>query len=163
MYKKNIGSGDKGFTDICGKRVLKSSNIIFLNALIDEINALISMVIVKNSRFGFLKDIQQLNSKVMSYNAGYLSEKYVDDLINKVREVISRNNDFDVKEFVYFQKDDISALLNIIRTKVRISEIYAWKAKKEKTAVYLNKLSDLFFIFAFKHEKGLKITFHQLL
>lgn len=158
MYKKNIGRGDKGFTDICGKRVPKSSNVIFLNALIDDINALISMVIVKSAKFNFLSDIQHFNSKLMSYNAGYLSEKYIDDLIAKVKDMVEKNSDFDIKEFVYFQKDEISALLNIIRTRVRLAEIFAWKSKKKKTAVYLNKLSDLFFIYAFKYEKNLKIT-----
>lgn len=161
MYKKNIGRGDKGFTDICGKRIPKSSNIIFLNALIDDINALISMVIVKNTKFSFLNLIQKLNSKLMSYNAGYLSEKYIDDLIDEIKKMIDINSDFKIKEFVYFQKDEISALLNMIRTRIRIAEIYAWKGKKRKTAVYLNKLSDLFFVYAFKHEKNLNITFPQ--
>lgn len=156
-YKKSIGRGDLGFTDIHGKRVSKSSDLIVLNALIDDINALISFLIVRNKKFNFLNKIQEFNSAFMSYNAGYYGENMIKCLIGRVDKLIRENSDFDIKKFVYFTNNETSAILNLIRTRIRIAEIYGWKAKKKKTAVYLNRLSDLFFILAFKYEKKLKI------
>ncbi|MCX7641306.1 MAG: ATP:cob(I)alamin adenosyltransferase [Elusimicrobiales bacterium] len=156
-YKANIGKGDDGLTNIYNKRVPKSSNIIMLNALIDEVNSLISLIITKKKSFKFLKKITRLNSSVMSFNVGYLSVKIIKDAINVLEKFIEVNKDFDIKKFEYFEKDEISALLNVVRTKIRIAEIYAWKSLKKDTAIYLNRLSDVFFILSFKSEKCIKI------
>lgn len=158
-FKKNIGSGDNGKTDISKRRVSKKSDIILLNGLIDEVNALISCVIVKERMFDFLLNIQRSNSIVMSYIAGYIrDDRKIESLTKDVEYLIDKNQDVDIKEFVYFSKNEISSLLNLIRTKVRICEIYAFRVKKKKAACYLNRLSDLFFIFAFKYENNMTIS-----
>ncbi|MGC8867576.1 MAG: hypothetical protein ACP5PA_05125, partial [Elusimicrobiales bacterium] len=69
-YKTKIGEGDNGFTGIFGKRIRKDSILVLLNALIDEINGLISIVVVKEKKLSFLSEIQKANSAVMSVNAG---------------------------------------------------------------------------------------------
>lgn len=162
-YKRNIGSGDDGTTQIYGRRISKSSSLILLNALIDEVNALIGDVIAKDRRFRFLKEIEKINSVFISYNAGYYSDERIEGFIKKIDDFIKRNSDFEIKEFVYFNKNKTASALNLVRTKVRVAEIYAWKAKKTQTARYLNRLSDLFFILAYKCENGLRITSHQVL
>ncbi len=156
-YKTLIGRGDSGITDIYGKRIKKDSCVIFLNAMIDEINALISLVMVKQKKLSFLLEIQKANCAVMSINAGYEIKDF-ERFIRMINDFVKINSDIDVKEFVFFQRNEISSLLNLIRAKIRISEIYAWRLKQKKSAVYLNRLSDLFFILAFKIEKKMKIA-----
>ncbi|MGC9070942.1 MAG: ATP:cob(I)alamin adenosyltransferase [Elusimicrobiales bacterium] len=155
-YKTKIGEGDNGFTDIFGKRIRKDSILVLLNALIDEINGLISIVVVKEKKLSFLSEIQKANSAVMSVNAGWRISDF-GRFIGMVDEFIKLNGDINVKEFVFFHRNEISSLLNLIRAKIRICEIYAWSLKKKESAIYLNRLSDLFFILAFKCEKRLKI------
>lgn len=156
-YKPLIGKGDDGLTDLKGKRIKKSSDLILLNALIDEINALISVLIVREKKLSFLSIIHKFNSAFMSFNCGYK----INDLniyTDTVEKFVRSNSDLNIKNFVYFTKNDISSFLNVIRTRIRIAEVYAWKAGKKKTAVYLNRLSDMFFILALKYENNQKIT-----
>lgn len=153
-YKPNAGRGDGGFTDIYRRRVRKDSALILLNALIDEINALIGVVRSKNRKLsGVLKRIQVLNSKISANIAGYISDNDTEELLKEIEDIFDNYRDIEVKEFIFFGKNEISAYLNLIRSKIRICEILAWEIKKRKAAVCLNRLSDVFFTLAVEYNR----------
>jgi len=147
MYKKNIGKGDNGFTDFCSKHIKKTDDEVLLLALIDEINAVCGFVV---SKYGIeiLKEVEKMNISIMGFIAGYVSSQKVDESIRFIEDEVRKINDVDIKGFVVFDKDEKTSLLNILRTKTRIAEIYAWRADKKNVAVYLNRLSDLVFLIA---------------
>lgn len=153
-YKPQIGRGDDGITDISGRRIKKTSDIIMLNALIDEINALIGVVrsVIKKIEINDdLIKIQGYNSTVSSNIAGYISSFEVKKLIPEIESKIKNNPEIEANKFIFFGDDKLSSLLNLIRTKIRICELLAWKLGKKESGVYLNRLSDLFFIYSIKY------------
>ncbi|MBP7795900.1 MAG: ATP:cob(I)alamin adenosyltransferase [Elusimicrobiales bacterium] len=153
-YKPQAGKGDDGRTDISGRRIKKTSDIIMLNALIDEINALIGVVRSMDKKIKIndeLIKIQEYNSRVSSNIAGYISNSEVKKLIPEIESKIKKDSGIDVNKFIFFGDDKLSSLLNLIRTRIRICELLAWKLGKKESAVYLNRLSDLFFIYSIKY------------
>jgi len=147
MYKRNIGSGDDGMTDFCGRRVKKSENELMLLAMIDEVNAFCGLIISKYE-IDVLKKVESINSDIMSFIAGYIGGDKVKECIKEIEDEINKINDIEIKEFIIFDTNERSSLLNVLRTKVRIAEIYAWKLDKKDVAVYLNRLSDFIFLLA---------------
>jgi len=145
-FKPKIGSGDNGYTDIFLSRVPKTDLKIKLNALLDEINAIIGVLRSKTKKND--KELAQLQKEIISLSAfiaGFKKNKELKSQIKTLEQKIKKEN-IDIKEFVIFGNDYKTAVLNLIRSKIRICEIIAWEAKIKLAAIYLNRLSDYAFI-----------------
>jgi ATP:cob(I)alamin adenosyltransferase len=145
MYKKNIGSGDDGTTDFCGRRIKKTDDNLLLLSVIDELNSFIGLVISKYD-IDILRKIEDMNMSVMGFIAGYMDLEKIKLCICFVEDEIKKRNNIDIREFVKFDKDEKTSLLNIVRTKIRVAELYAWRMGQKDVAKYLNRLSDLIFL-----------------
>jgi len=150
-FKINIGFGDNGYTDIFSKRIPKTDLRIKLNSLLDEINAYIGVLRSKNKKAKELIIIQKDIIFLSSIVAGYIKENELDKKVNVLGKLINNFPEFNVKKFIIFGEDYFSAMLNLIRTKIRICEIVAWELKKNKVARYLNRLSDYIFLLSIKY------------
>ena len=147
MYKKNIGSGDDGKTDFYGVRIAKTDDNLILLGFIDEVNAILGLIVAKH-QIEILKKIEKLNLDIMGFVAGYIGGEKVKKCIKFIESEIKNLSDINIDKFIVFDKDEKTSLLNILRTKIRIAEIYAWKVGKKDVAIYLNRLSDLIFLVA---------------
>ena len=145
MYKKNIGSGDDGTTDFCGRRIKKTDDNLLLLSVIDEFNSFIGLVISKYD-IDILRKIEDMNMSVMGFIAGYVDLEKIKQCISFVEDEIKKRNNIDIREFVKFNKNEKTSLLNIVRTKIRVAELYAWRVEQKDVAKYLNRLSDLIFL-----------------
>ncbi|MEF3280322.1 MAG: ATP:cob(I)alamin adenosyltransferase [Elusimicrobiota bacterium] len=153
-YKINIGKGDNGFTDFCGRRVKKTSDAILLMSKLDELSAMLGVIRAKckNLDKDFYK-IQKDISLICGNIAGYVDNKEIEKIITEIEKKIKENSDINLNKFVFFGDKLIPAEINLLRAKTRICEIFAWKIKKKVSAVYLNRLSDFLFITAIQFEK----------
>jgi ATP:cob(I)alamin adenosyltransferase len=145
MYKKNIGSSDDGTTDFCGRRVKKTDDNLLLLSVIDEFNSFIGLVIAKYD-IDILRKIEDMNMSIMGFIAGYVDLEKIKQCICFVEDEIKKRNNIDIREFIKFNKNEKTSLLNIVRTKIRVAELYAWKVEQKDVAKYLNRLSDLIFL-----------------
>jgi len=145
MYKKNIGSGDDGTTDFCGRRIKKTDDNLLLLSVIDELNSFIGLIMAKYD-IDILRKIEDMNMSVMGFMAGYVDLEKIKQCICFVEDEIKKRNNIDIREFVKFDKDEKTSLLNIVRTKIRVAELYAWRMGQKDVAKYLNRLSDLIFL-----------------
>jgi ATP:cob(I)alamin adenosyltransferase len=145
MYKKNIGSGDDGTTDFCGRRIKKTDDNLLLLSVIDELNSFIGLIMAKYD-IDILRKIEDMNMSVMGFIAGYVDLEKIKQCICFVEDEIKKRNNIDIREFVKFDKDEKTSLLNIVRTKIRVAELYAWRMGQKDVAKYLNRLSDLIFL-----------------
>ncbi|MEW5950402.1 MAG: ATP:cob(I)alamin adenosyltransferase [Elusimicrobia bacterium] len=149
-FKPKIGSGDTGYTDIKSMKVKKTDKRIKFNAALDKINALIGLV------RSFKKDkelfkIQQDILKISSFAAGYGEKKEIENSIELLTLKIKSFPCAKIpKKFIVFGSNKKSALINLIRTEIRIAEIQAWEINKKEIAVYLNRLSDYLFLLSLK-------------
>lgn len=149
-FKPIIGKGDSGYTDIFLKRVPKTDLRIKLNAALDEINAYIALVRNKTKRKDLLK-IQKDLIFISSIVAGYIEEEKASEKIEDLEKLLKRKSrGLNINKFVIFGEKEESAILNLIRTKIRICEIISWQIKLKNVAKYLNRLSDYFFVISMK-------------
>ena len=147
-FKPKRGSGDLGYTDIFLKRVPKTHLVIKLNALLDELGAVIGVLRSGNKKLNKeLLDIQKGLIALSSFLAGYGKKEEVARLTLGLEKAVSSGSvNFKIKKFAVFGEDGFSARLNLIRAKTRICEIMAWQAKSAPAARYLNRLSDYLFL-----------------
>jgi cob(I)alamin adenosyltransferase len=153
-FKQNLGTGDLGFTDLFGgKRVPKTHRRVKLNALLDELSALLGLfktgvkgARVKNelaaAQAGLIKA-----SGLIAGAKGNLKEETaaLERLISSISAEVKPP-----KKFVLPGAEETEALAHLARAKTRICEILAWEIKARAPAVYLNRLSDYLFLAALK-------------
>lgn len=151
-FKPAQGSGDLGLTDLLGgRRVPKTDRRVKLNALIDELSALLGLLKTAAPKPGLKKDLalaqaglQRAAALVAGLKGGLEAETLAleaasDALSAKVRPP---------KKFVLPGRSETEALAHLARAKARICEILAWELKAKAAAVYLNRLSDYLFLAA---------------
>lgn len=161
-------TGDKGQTSLFGgKRVSKSDRQIEAYGSIDELTSYIGLVSAKlkvqNSKL-LLVEIQKDLYKIMAYLSGakenllYLKkrvlefEKKIDEIENKLPKLT---------RFIIPGGNELSAWFHILRTVCRRAErsvvafynnnVSMKQFNNEVLVKYLNRLSDLFFVFARWH------------
>ena len=161
--------GDSGYTSIVGgKRVRKSSNIIEAISNVDELNATLGLITnysksnqkriiqnIQNDLFDMGADLATPFSKkkdtirLSNSQTAYL-EKAIDNINAKLKPLTS---------FILPGGDKISSLYHLARTICRRAErisVTLMKRTKidENILPYLNRLSDLFFVFSrwFSHK-----------
>jgi cob(I)alamin adenosyltransferase len=150
-----MGAGDLGFTDLFGgRRVPKTHRRVKLNALIDDLSALLGLLKTGLPRTMSKKELsaaQQGLIKASGVIAGMKSglgpetaalEKLITARAAGVRPP---------KKFVLPGANETEALAHLARAKTRVCEILAWEIKAKEPAVYLNRLSDYLFLVAIKN------------
>lgn len=155
--KPNIGKGDKGETDLLGKRISKCDCRVEACGSIDELNSFIGLIrsTLQN------RDIDSLLEKIQS-DLFLLGS----DLISKQTKISEANVKFlermieqyeiglpTLKGFVLPAGSQTASLLHVARTVCRRAErnIVALSKKRKinpKAIAYVNRLSDLLFTLA---------------
>ncbi len=151
-FKPYRGTGDLGATDLLGgRRVPKTHRRVKLNALLDDLSAMIGLLKTglraRRLRAGLsaAQDGLVKASGTIAGSGADLSaetkalELLTDELSAKVRPP---------RKFVLPGSSETEALAHLARTRARLCEILAWELKEKKTAVYLNRLSDYLFLAA---------------
>jgi cob(I)alamin adenosyltransferase len=152
-FKKNSGGGDLGFTDLFGgRRVPKTHRRVKLNALIDDLSALLGLLKTALRKEGKkeLSAVQAALIRASGLIAGMKGNMAAET--SALETVIARRSgEVKVpKKFVLPGANETEALAHIARAKARVCEILAWELKAKAPAVYLNRLSDYLFLAALK-------------
>ncbi|MFH1827177.1 MAG: cob(I)yrinic acid a,c-diamide adenosyltransferase [bacterium] len=167
-------TGDKGTTSIFGgRRVSKDSPIIEICGSIDELSSCVGLVIVyiKNKEdLAFLIEVQKTLYLIMAYFTGANVE--LKQLLKETKRFEQKIDIYTsrlpkLNRFVLYSGSKTSSLFNVLRVQTRKSErriITYLSGKKNPNSlieksilVYINRLSDLFFIFARKCSKNKEI------
>jgi cob(I)alamin adenosyltransferase len=151
-FKPKLGSGDLGYTDLFGgRRVPKTHPRVKLNALLDDLSALLGLLKTGLKKPALKKELgaaQAALIKASGIVAGMKADlgpetgaltALVESRAAAVRPP---------KKFVLPGRNETEALAHLARTKTRVCEILAWELKATQPAVYLNRLSDYLFLLA---------------
>ncbi len=153
-FKPRIGSGDLGFTDLFGgRRVPKTHRRVKLNALIDELSALLGLLKAGIKERKIKEELSAAQAALIRASGlaagmkGALKKETaaLEALINALSETIKPP-----KKFVLPGENETEALAHLARTKTRISELLSWELKVKAPAIYLNRLSDYLFLLALR-------------
>ncbi|MDA8131528.1 MAG: ATP:cob(I)alamin adenosyltransferase [Elusimicrobia bacterium] len=151
-FKPSGGSGDKGFTDLLGgRRVPKTDRRIKLNALLDELSAMIGMLKVSLRDRALKKELTSAQAGLVRTSAVIAGMKAdLSGEISALEALIEARSERTrpPKEFVMPGANEAEALAHLARTRARCCEILAWELKAKDPAVYLNRLSDYLFLAA---------------
>lgn len=151
-FKPRLGAGDLGFTDLFGaRRVPKTHRRIKLNALLDDLSALLGLfktclkgragrAEISAVQAGLIK----ASGSVAGARADLKPETAALEALIKERAKKIRPP----KKFVLPGANEAEALAHLARAKTRVCEILAWELKAKAPAVYLNRLSDYLFLAA---------------
>lgn len=153
-FKPRQGAGDLGFTDLFGgRRVPKTHRRVKLNALLDDLNALLGLLKTGVRDSALKKDLAAAQAGLVRA-AGVIAGMKADlkaemaaleAVINERAAALKP-----LKKFVLPGANETEALAHLARAKARVCEILAWELKAKAPAVYLNRLSDLLFLAAVK-------------
>jgi len=153
-FKPEMGSGDLGFTDLFGgRRVPKTHCRVKLNALADDLTALLGLLktgIKDRKTKAEISAAQAALARAGGLIAGMKGSlkdetAALEAVINALAEEIKPP-----KKFVLPGGNETEALAHLARAKTRVCEILAWEIKAKAAAVYLNRLSDYLFLVALK-------------
>ncbi len=152
-----MGSGDLGYTDLFGgRRVPKTHCRVKLNALIDDLSALLGLLKTGLKKPALRREIGaaqtaliKASAIVAGMKAGLEPEISALTALAESRAAAVRPP----KKFVLPGSNETEALAHLARTKARVCEILAWELKAKQPAVYLNRLSDYLFLLAVSLEK----------
>ena len=151
-FKPAEGSGDKGFTDLFGgRRVSKTDRRIKLNALLDELSAMIGLLKVSLRDRALKKELSAAQAGLLRASAAIAGMKTGLDAETAALEALIEARSERTrppKKFVLPGASEAEALAPLARTRARCCEIVAWELKAEAAAVYLNRLSDYLFLAA---------------
>ncbi len=167
ITKVTTRNGDGGKTGLAkGGSVLKSDNIICCLGEVDELSSVIGICLIycHNSDIStFLKKIQNDLFDI----GGHISMKLDDDtsIVNEkmIMELESQINHLNenldpLKEFILPGGDNFSANLHLARAVTRRAErsavaLYEHSLSKNPVVMYLNRLSDYFFVLSRYHNR----------
>ncbi len=153
-FKQKMGTGDLGLTELFGgRRVPKTHRRVKLNALLDELSALLGLLKTGVKGAGFKTEIAAAQaglikaSGLIAGTKGNLEEETA-ALAERISSISAEVKP--PKKFVLPGTVETEALAHLARAKTRICEILAWELKAKAPAVYLNRLSDYLFLAALK-------------
>ena len=167
ITKVTTRNGDGGKTGLAkGGSVLKSDNIICCLGEVDELSSVIGICLIycHNSDIStFLKKIQNdlfdiggHISMKLDDDTSIVNEKMITELESQVNHL---NENLDpLKEFILPGGDNFSANLHLARAVTRRAErsavaLYQHSLSKNPVVMYLNRLSDYFFVLSRYHNK----------
>ncbi len=158
-------SGDKGFTGLIGgKRVSKSHIRIEAYGSIDELNSVIGICRSFSSDSNIQKELERIQNQLFIIGSELAtpeerlmqkfgldkidkaSVQYLEDLIDKLALELS-----ELKNFILPGGSKSAAYFHLARTVCRRAERAVIRLKKyveirDEIVIYLNRLSDLFFV-----------------
>lgn len=151
-FKPKLGSGDLGYTDLFGgRRVSKTHRRVKLNALLDDLSALLGLLKTGLKKPAQKKEIGSAQAALIKASgivAGMKADlKPETDALTALidsRAAAVRPP----RKFVLPGQNETEALAHLARTRARVCEILAWELKARQPAVYLNRLSDYLFLLA---------------
>ncbi len=153
--------GDTGLTDIYGKRISKTD---LLMEVLGELDTLMAQIILCSSldasnRLDLIQIVEDLTT-LCSTLAGYTPDVdftvHLNWIMEKIIALEPKDNQF---KFVYPYTNTIAAQYNLARTYARTAERKCFKFAEERgmdanALKYMNRLSDLFFIFMVRELKN---------
>lgn len=156
-FKPGMGAGDLGFTDLFGgRRVPKTHARVKLNALLDDLSALLGLLKTGLRNSGQKKEISAAQAGlvkaagiVAGMKAALKPETEALEALISARAAAMKPQ----KHFVLPGANETESLAHLARAKARVCEILAWEIKAKGPAVYLNRLSDYLFLAALKAAK----------
>ncbi len=156
-FKPQMGAGDLGFTDLFGgKRVPKTHRRVKLNALVDDLSALLGLLKAgirerktKEELSAAQAALIRASGLIAGMKGGLETETSALEALIELRAAAVKP----LKEFVLPGANETEALAHLARAKTRICEILAWEIKAKVPAVYLNRLSDYLFILALEYAR----------
>ena len=164
ITKVTTRNGDSGKTHLAkGETVLKSDNVIHCLGEVDELSSVIGVCLsyCKNSDISnFLKKIQNNLFDIGGHismsldDNSIVNEKMISDLDIQINHL---NEDLEpLEEFILPSGDYFSANLNVARAITRRAErsavtLYEDSLSKNPVVMYLNRLSDYFFVLSRYH------------
>lgn len=155
-FKPAMGKGDLGFTDLFGgRRISKTDRRIKLNALLDDLGALLGLLKAGIKAAGIKKELTAAQKSLVAA-AGIVAgtgaglEPDIRVLENHIAAAAAKIKT--PKKFVLPGANETEALAHYARAKARLCEISAWEIKAKAPAVYLNRLSDLLFLVALREK-----------
>jgi cob(I)alamin adenosyltransferase len=170
-------SGDKGETGLFGgERVSKDVERIEAYGTIDELNSFIALTVleindrelrdllkkIQNYLFVLGSDLSTPDTEInKKYNIPRVSEEYYKNLEKEIDYFDSRNDE--LKNFIIPGGDRGAVLLHVCRTISRRAERRVVSLNKKENIgdnilIFLNRLSDLFFVLARYQNKISGIT-----
>ena len=156
-FKPKMGSGDLGYTDLFGgRRVHKTHPRVKLNALIDDLSALLGLLKTGLKKPALRREIGAAQAALIKASGVVAGMKA--DLVPEISALTALVESRAAavrppKKFVLPGSNETEALAHLARTKARVCEILAWELKAKQPAVYLNRLSDYLFLLAVSLEK----------
>lgn len=156
-FKPGSGSGDLGFTDLFGgKRVPKTHRRVKLNALLDDLSALLGLLktglkdkAAKEEISAAQAGLVRAAGVIAGMKADLRAETGALEKLIAARAASMKP----LKRFVLPGENETEVLAHLARAKTRVCEILAWEIKAGAPAVYLNRLSDYLFLVALKAAK----------
>ncbi len=156
-FKPRLGAGDLGFTDLFGgRRVPKTHRRVKLNALIDDLNALIGLLKTGVREAALRRELTAAQSGLVRASALIAGMKGDMKAETGALEAVIEARAARVKpprKFVLPGVNETEALAHLARAKTRVCEVLAWEIKARAPAVYLNRLSDHLFLAALSAAK----------
>ena len=156
--KYYTGVGDRGDTQVGGKRILKCDVNVETIGDIDELNSFVGLARASTKNEDVDEILKQIQNKLFTAGAeiGYgkgvkivsADVKFLEDTIDQYAEKIE-----DINYFIYPAGSQVAVLLHVCRAICRRAERSAFAlSQNEKVNPellrYLNRLSSLFFVLA---------------
>ena len=153
-FKPGMGTGDLGFTDLFGgRRVPKTHRRVKLNALIDDLSALIGLLKTGIKAGGVKKELSAAQAGLIRASgiiAGLRADLKAETAALESLIAARAAKLKPPKKFITPGANETEALAHLARAKTRVCEILAWEIKAKNPAIYLNRLSDYLFLVALK-------------
>ena len=151
-FKPSMGSGDLGFTDLFGgRRVPKTHRRVKLNALMDDLSALIGLLKTGVREPRLRRELTAAQAglvKASALIAGMRGDLKPETAALEAAIEARAAGTKPPKKFVLPGANETEALAHLARAKTRVCEILAWEIKAKAPAIYLNRLSDHLFLAA---------------
>lgn len=157
-------TGDKGYTGLIGgDRVRKDATRVVAYGTIDELNSLIGYIISQLTKKEAMLKKELIDIQLSLFDCGtdlaaiHGSEKYkvTDEMVKNLEISIDKHSDKApvIESFVLPGGHPIASLIHMARTVARRTErhivtLAAEEAINQQVAIFMNRLSDYFFVVA---------------
>lgn len=143
-------TGDKGYSSVLNKRVKKDDNIFEVIGTLDELQAVVEDEEIQKDLYEIMGAIA-CGNKITNYELPQQSRgRRITNLENEINILEKKLKP--VTKFLIFRKEK-ARRLNWIRTVVRRAERRAVFLKNKNILIYLNRLSDYFYLLSRQEEE----------
>lgn len=136
-------TGDKGYSSVAGKRLKKDHQIFEAIGTIDELQSVIDDENIQKDLYEIMGNIAVGDKDIRSQISVVRLENEMEKLEKKLKPVT---------KFLIFKKEK-ARRLNWVRTIIRRAERRVVFLKNKNILIYLNRLSDYYYLLARKTEE----------